>query len=405
MPFNPPVEIAMVVAEWAALEPYRGGVFHYDNRTLLALRLVSRLWTEHARRLLYRKVRLRATSDGVVYRSAFAAFVREIHGLRRARSRLPAEVRALSIGCQSAYFGTTVDLSAISTLVQLLPGLRALHVTLLCAHLEIPDTFAFDTPQLAVLRSAPAARSITHLSMRSHISDPNVLHQLLGGLPNLRTLTIEAPRHTTVYEPALALPCMRRLLIDAQVSRKCLAYLYACVFSLRSLVLATLNDLARCAAHFSDEPHRVRELIVLDSGWDDTAESLAPGQLHGLATTFPHLTRLVVGFALPRAVLDTLPTALTYFGFDPYMGETVVDDALAWLESRPFVLTVGTVYHPEIDDECESEQVRRVRGFCRQTGRKWSEIYRMFIDEIPSNADDDDDMTPRAQPNPLPGPG
>ncbi|KAH7101333.1 hypothetical protein BKA62DRAFT_743348 [Auriculariales sp. MPI-PUGE-AT-0066] len=394
-----------MVVGWAALDPYRGGVFHHDNRTLLALMLVGRLWMTRARVLLFQKVRIRATADEVVYRSAFAAFVREVHQLRRARSRLPSEVRALSIGCQSAYYGTTVDLAAIPALLQLLPNVRALHVTLLCAHLEIPDTFAFDKAQLAVLRAAPAARRITHLSMRSHISDPNVLHQFLGVFPAAHTLAIEAPRHTTVYDPPPVLPALRRLFIDASVSRKCLAYLYQCSISLRALVLATLNDFQRCALHFSGPPHRVRELVVLDSGFDAD-----PTQLCTLANGFPHLTRLVVGFAIPRPILDSLPASLVHFGFDPHMSDTVAADVLAWLDGRVWVRSISTMYHPGRDDDRESEVLSRIRAYCRKTNRAWSEIYRMFLDDlVDSDADngnddnDDDDRTPRASIMALPG--
>ncbi|KZV92925.1 hypothetical protein EXIGLDRAFT_717776 [Exidia glandulosa HHB12029] len=373
----------MEIVEWAALDPYRGGVFHSDQRTLLACSLVSRLWRTHAQRILFRKVRIKATDDELLFKSAFDSFIATLVSLHVRKSTLPLEVTALSLGCQSAYFATTTDLSSVPNALRLLPRLRALHITLLAPDLEIPDLFSFDDTQMRCLRAVACTKTITHLSMRSHISDPLILQQLLATLPHIRTLTLEAPRHSTTYAKPIELPALRTLVIDAAISRKCLAYLYSCTMpSLRSLSLATLNDLARVHAHFM--PY-VRDLAVFDAAWD-ASES----DLYDCIIDLPKLERVVLGFDVPRDLLDRLPSGITSFGFDPYVIGSV-DDVLEWLEGRPFVRTVGIVFHPELDDERETPARARVKRFCADTDRRLVELYRMHHEELPDVV-----LTPRS---------
>lgn len=359
----------MEIVEWAALDPYRGGVFHSDQRTLLACIRTSRLWHAHAQRILFRKVRIKATDDELLYKSAFDSFVACLVRLHLRRSPLLLEIAALSLGCQSAYFATTIDLSYIPSVLRLTPNLKALHITLLAPDLEIPDLFSFTAEQLRMLKGGPCAQTITHLSLRSQISDPLILHQLLDSLPNVDTLTLEAPRHSTTYAEPLELRSLRTLIIDASISRKCLAYLYRCPMpAIRSLALATLSDLARVHAHFL--PH-IRDLTVLDASWD-----AAQADLLEYVVGFPKLERLVVGFHLPRDLLDRLPPGVSHFGFDPYVVPSV-DDVLDWLDGRPFVHAVATIFHPEIDDERETPQRAAVKRYCEDTGRQHLEVYRV----------------------------
>lgn len=369
MPFHPPLEIAMEIVEWAALDPYRGGVFHSDQRTLLACSLVSRLWKTHATRILRRKIRIKATEAGLLFKSAFDSFFATFDNLHRCNSPLLYHVTALSLGCKSAYSSTTTNLSSIPQALALLPRLKALHITLLAPDLEIPDLFNFDDTQMRHLMAVPCRKTITHLSMRSHISDPLILQQLLATLPHIRTLTLEAPRHSTTYANPIDLPALRTLVIDADISRKCLAYLYSCTMpSLRSLSLAKLNDLARVHAHFM--PY-VRDLAVFDTALDDSESDL-----YECIIDLPKLERVVIGFDVPRNLLDRLPVGITSFGFNPHVVGSV-DDVLEWLEGRPFVRTVGVVFHPELDNEHETPARARVKRFCVDTGRRLVELYRV----------------------------
>ncbi|EJD52937.1 hypothetical protein AURDEDRAFT_110777, partial [Auricularia subglabra TFB-10046 SS5] len=361
----------MEIVEWAALDPYRGGAFHSDNATLLACTRTSRLWHPHAQRILWRKIRVRATEEHIVYKSAFESFLRTLKRLVAQRSKLPLEATALSLGCQSAYYSTTIDLNALPTVLKLLPNLTSLHLTLLGPNLEIPDLFSFSEDQLKLLRAAPSR--IQHLSVRSQISDPVILHQLLDVFRDVETLTLEAPRHSTVYADPLELPALRKLIIDQSISRKCLAYLYrTSMVNIRSLAFATLTDLSRCWMHFSQ---MVTDLMVLDAGWNCNDHELS------LVAQFPRLERLVVGFTVPRGVLDRLPTSIKHFGFDPYMSE--VDEVIDFLDGRPFIRTVGTVFHPELDDERETPERARVKSYCKTAGKRHIEVYRMYMDELP----------------------
>ncbi|EJD33109.1 hypothetical protein AURDEDRAFT_117927, partial [Auricularia subglabra TFB-10046 SS5] len=358
------------IIDWAALDPYRGGAFHSDNATLLACTRTSRLWQPHAQRILWRKIRLRS-EEHIVFKSAFESFLRTLKRLVAERSKLPHEATAFSLGCQSAYYSTTIDLSALPAILKLLPNLTSLHLTLLGPNLEIPDLFSFSDDQLEQLRAAPSR--IQHLSMCSQISDPMILHQLLDVFRDVETLTLEAPRHSTVYVEPLRLPALRKLILDQSISRKCLAYLYrTSMVNIRSLAFATLTDLSRCWMHFNQ---MVTDLMVFDAGWDCNDHELS------LVAQFPHLERLVVGFTVPRGVLDQLPALIKHFGFDPYMSE--VDDVIDFLDGRPFIRSVGTIFRPELDDERETPERARVKSYCKTAGKRHIEVYRMYMDELP----------------------
>lgn len=371
MPFRPPLEVAMEILEWTALDPYRGGIFYQDQQTLLACTQVSRVWHTHAQRILFRKIRLKGADNDLEYKHAFNNLVQRLVRLHKEIPTTPIlrEIQAVSLGFQSSYHSTTADLDSVPKLLSLTPNLKALHITLLPPDLEIPDLFSFKEEQLLAIKAAPCASGILHLSMRSHISDPLILQQLLSVLPAVDTLTLEAPRHSTTYADGLKLPALKALVLDEHISRKCVAYLMNCTMpALRTLVIASLSDLARVHTYFSPF---VQDLAVFDAPFE------ADGLLDQLVD-FPKLQSLVIGFDMPRALLDRIAMTVATFGFDPYLVRDL-DAVLDWLDSRLEIQTVGTVFHPEIDNERETQERGRVKSYCAANGKRYTEIYRVCL--------------------------
>ena len=54
-----------------------------------------------------------------------------------------------------------------------------------------------------------------------------------------------------------------------------------------------------------------------------------------------------------------------------------------WLDGRPFIRSIATVFHPEIDNESETPERARVKEYCTETGRKHVEVYRVRVTTLP----------------------
>lgn len=366
--FNPPLELAMEITEWASLEPYRSGVFHADNASLLALTSTSRLWSRHAQRILFRKARLKAIGpSGPTCISAFESFLDTIESMTQAKSVLPWEVRALSVAVRAGYSHTClVDISSIAILFPLLPNLQAFHIDLLDSDFTVPDSVLLDDHALHTLANNNPGR-IKHFSMHSFNLDPTVIEQLLKIWSSIHTLSVDATRLGPFKEDPPPLPALRTLNVASFASNKCLSYLLKCSSGTFSAIyFSNMRDLGRSRKYLSRE---ITDLTVCDS---------APVENHlTLFSEFTQLERLFVGFPLESAILEQLSPTIRVFGFDPYLyTHKHLQRVLSFLASRHQIHTVTTLYHDETD-HLETSQIGRIKRFCRKHGKQWAEVYRV----------------------------